>query len=807
LGFRAAFLSEQVTTVWAPTGVAQAALLLGGLQLSPGVWLGAFAANVLAGGPLWTDAGIATGNTLEAMAAAWALKRFGRFDPMFSHVNDAIWFLAVAAVVTPMIAATIGTMMLHAAGIEPWFRFGELWREWWLGDALGALTVAPALLTAARARGTLGPRERNETALWVLLGAGVADVASTAFGDPSFVFLVFPFVIGAAVRLGQPAAALTVLTASTVIVWNLAIGLGSPGGAVVHAALVRSQVFLGVLAGSALLVAAAVTERRRIGDSRAAAYAIGGILSDSPGLDDAAPRILASICDALRWQIGAFWIVDGALNRLRCIAVHECRPTPAFAALTRETLFERGVGLPGRIWSSARAAWIENVMEDTNFPRIAVARKEGLHGAFGFPLLYRGDVVGVVEFFHPSAAAPEADQLETLSAIGSQIGQFVGRTRIETAAAEGKTRTRAIVETALDAIITMDHRGIVTEFNGAAERMFGYRREDAVGRELAALIIPPSLREGHSYGLARYLVTGEGPFIDRRVETMAVRSDGVEIPVEVSITRVPTEPPLFTGFVRDVTERRRFEMERQALLEEAVVARREAETANRAKDVFLATLSHELRTPLNAITGWTRMLLDNAVEPANTRKALEIVDRNAQVQLQLVTDILDVSRIITGKLDLDIGEVDLHAVIAAALDTVRPAADAKRVQLRSSLAPEARAVRGDGKRLVQVMWNLLSNAVKFTPEGGTVDVTLVEAGDGVRVTVADTGDGISPEFLPHVFDRFRQFDSSSTRLHGGLGLGLAIVRHLVELHRGTVRAESEGAGSGARFIVDLPRTV
>ena len=795
--------------MWAPTGVAQAALLLGGLQLSPGVWLGAFAANALAGGPLWMDAGIATGNTLEAMAAAWVLRRFGRFDPMFSHVNDAIWFLAVAAVVTPMIAATMGTLMLHAAGMAPWFRFGELWREWWLGDALGALTVAPALLTVARARGRLVPRERNETAIWVLLGAGVAHVASMAFGDPSFVFLVFPFVIGAAVRLGQPAAAFTVLTASTVIVWNLAIGLGSPGGAVVHAALVRSQIFLGVLAGSALLVAAAVTERRRIGDSRAAAYAIGGILSDSPGLQHAAPRILASICDALRWQIGAFWIVDGAVNRLRCIAVHEStrRPTPAFATLTRETLFERGVGLPGRIWSSARAAWIENVTQDTNFPRISVARKEGLHGAFGFPILYRGDVVGVVEFFHPSVVAPEADQLETLSAIGNQIGQFVGRTKIETAAAEGKTRTRAILETALDAIITMDGRGIVIEFNGAAERMFGYRREDAIGREMAALIIPPALREGHSHGLARYLVTGEGPFIDRRVETIAARSDGVEFPVEVSVTRVPTEPPLFTGFVRDVTERRRFEQERQTLLEEAVIARREAETANHAKDVFLATLSHELRTPLNAITGWTRMLLDSAVEPANTRKALEIVDRNAQVQLQLVTDILDVSSIITGKLDLEIGDVDLHAVIGAALDTVRPSAAAKRVQLRSSLAPEARAVMGDGKRLVQVMWNLLSNAVKFTPEGGAVDITLVDTGDGVRVTVADTGHGIAPEFLPHVFDRFRQADSSSTRLHGGLGLGLAIVRHLVELHHGTVRAESDGAGSGARFIVDLPRTV
>jgi PAS domain S-box-containing protein len=654
-----------------------------------------------------------------------------------------------------------------------------------------------------------------ETVLWVALGTGVAAiasgrVASIALGDPSFVFLVFPFVIGAAVRIGQPAAALTVVAASTIIVWNLSSGLGSLVGAAMHEALVRAQIFLGVLAGSALVLASAVTERRRIGDSRKAAYAIGGILSESRGLTEAAPRILASICDSLRWQIGAFWIVDRDRNHLRCIAVHEPvrRPAPGFTAMTRQTRFARGVGLPGRIWESARAAWIEDVAEDKNFPRIGVARREGLRGAFGFPLVYRGDVVGVVEFFHPSIVAPDADVLETLSAIGSQIGQFIGRTRLETAAAEGESRTRAILETALDAIITMDDRGMVTEFNGAAERMFGYRREDAIGRELAALIIPPSLREGHARGLERHLVTGQGPFIDRRVETTAVRSDGIEFPVEVSITRVPTEPPLFTGFVRDVTERRRFEHERQALLEQAVAARSEAETANRAKDVFLATLSHELRTPLNAITGWTRMLLDGAVEPENTRKALEIVDRNAQAQLQLVTDILDVSRIITGKLELIVTDVDLHSVIAAALDTVRPGADAKGVRIRSSMAPEARVIKGDSQRLAQVMWNLLSNAVKFTPAGGVIDITLAAGRNGhISMTVADTGDGIDPAFLPYVFDRFRQADSSSTRLHGGLGLGLAIVRHLVELHGGRVRAESGGVGAGARFIVELPRAV
>ena len=293
--------------------------------------------------------------------------------------------------------------------------------------------------------------------------------------------------------------------------------------------------------------------------------------------------------------------------------------------------------------------------------------------------------------------------------------------------------------------------------------------------------------------------------MNRRVETTAVRSDGSEFPVEVSITKVPTVPPLFTGFVRDVTDRVNAERERHALLDAELAARREAEAANRAKDEFLATLSHELRTPLNAIVGWTRMLLDGMLDEQSARRALAIVDRNAHAQAQLVTDLLDVSRIITGKLSLNLRPLDLGSVIGAALDTVRPAAEAKQIRITSKLSSAARLTTGDFQRLQQVVWNLLSNAIKFTPEGGVVDVQLLEHGPGkLRLTVTDSGIGIAPEFLPHVFDRFRQADGSSTRQHGGLGLGLAIVRHLVEQHGGTVFAESGGPGRGATFIVELP---
>ena len=394
-----------------------------------------------------------------------------------------------------------------------------------------------------------------------------------------------------------------------------------------------------------------------------------------------------------------------------------------------------------------------------------------------------------------------------MSTVGHQVGQFIGRTRGEAAVTKGQRRTGAILDSALDAIVGMDHQGVIIEFNRGAERTFGYSREEAVGRELAARLIPLRLRDGHRAGLARYLSTREGPFIDRRIETIARHADGREFPVELSITRVPgDEPPSFTGFVRDLTARVQAERERELLLQRESTARREAETANRAKDDFLATLSHELRTPLNAIVGWTRMLLDGTMDERSTRRALEVIDRNAHLQVQLVADILDVSRITTGGLKLDVRPVDLGAVIAAALDSVRPAADAKKIRIRSRLAPSAQLTEGDPQRLQQIVWNLLANAVKFTQAGGVVDVELRDAGkDGVHIHIADDGAGIDAGFLPHVFERFRQADGSVSREHGGLGLGLAIVRHLVELHGGTVRAESPGLGKGSTFTVALPR--
>jgi signal transduction histidine kinase len=255
---------------------------------------------------------------------------------------------------------------------------------------------------------------------------------------------------------------------------------------------------------------------------------------------------------------------------------------------------------------------------------------------------------------------------------------------------------------------------------------------------------------------------------------------------------------------REIRVREWAEQERARLLDLEQAARKQAEEANRTKDEFLATLSHELRTPLNAILGWVQVLRMGKLDPAAAGKALETIERNARSQAQLIADLLDVSRIITGKLRLDFKPVDLRRIIDSALESVRPAADAKGIALDLSISPLASPVLGDSDRLQQVTWNLLSNAIKFTARGGAVAVRLREAGGNAVIQVSDSGIGIRPDFLPYVFDRFRQAEGSITRTHGGLGLGLSIVRHLIELHGGTAEVESAGEGQGATFIVRLP---
>jgi PAS domain S-box-containing protein len=302
-----------------------------------------------------------------------------------------------------------------------------------------------------------------------------------------------------------------------------------------------------------------ITERVRKERLVAARTAVTRVLAEAPSLADSAPRILQAVCENLRWQVGALWQVDQVNGVVRCVAMwHDPGASvPEFERVTRNAEFPRGVGLPGRVWSAARSAWIPDVTKDGNFPRAPSAVKEGIHGAFGFPILLGGDVLGVMEFFSREIQKPDDDLLLALSVIGSQIGQFMERKEAERAVRESEARKSAVVEAALDCIITIDHEGNVVEFNPAAEQTFGYSAEEALGKELAELIVPPGLRDRHRDGLARYLATGEGPLLGNRFEFNGMRADGTEFPVELTVVRVDTPgSPLFTGYVRDITRRR-----------------------------------------------------------------------------------------------------------------------------------------------------------------------------------------------------------------------------------------------------------
>jgi PAS domain S-box-containing protein len=368
---------------------------------------------------------------------------------------------------------------------------------------------------------------------------------------------------------------------------------------------------------------------------------------------------------------------------------------------------------------------------------------------------------------------------------------------------QGGEPFRLLIEGVKDyAIFMIDPRGYIESWNMGAEKIKGYKADEIIGQHFS-IFYPEEDIQRDKPGYELKVAAEVGRFED---EGWRIRKDGSRFWANVLITALRDKEGTLRGFgkvTRDLTDRKQAEEERLKLAREQV-ARAEAEAANRAKDEFLATVSHELRTPLNAIVGWGRMIRNTKMDEKGLAHALDIIERNAKLQAQLIDDLLDVSRIISGKLRLTVMPVELPPVIEAALDVIRPAAEAKNIRLQVMLDSNAGLVSGDPDRLQQVIWNLLSNAVKFTQKGGRVQVTLEQLDSHVLITVSDTGKGIAAEFLPYVFDRFRQADSSITRLHGGLGLGLAIVRQLVDLHGGSVQAQSPGEGQGATFSLQLP---
>ena len=345
----------------------------------------------------------------------------------------------------------------------------------------------------------------------------------------------------------------------------------------------------------------------------------------------------------------------------------------------------------------------------------------------------------------------------------------------------------AIVASSEDAIISKDLDGVIQTWNLGAERIFGYTATEAIGKPIAIIIPADRLHEEKTV-LARVRA---GQTV-HHFETVRHRKDGTAVQISLTVSPIHRGSEIIgaSKIARDISEECRL--------------REEAEEASRLKDEFLATLSHELRTPLNTVIGYTSMMEKGLIGEAQRARAVQVIHRNAQALMRLVGDLLDTSRIVSGKIRLDVGQCDLSALVGEAVENVRPSAEAKGIAL-DAVVPPAIFLHGDRDRLRQVLWNLLSNAVKFTPSRGQIQVGLSADPESVRVTVRDTGIGVAPEALPYIFHRFFQAESGQAREHSGLGLGLALSRSFVEMHGGRIGASSAGPGRGTEVWIELPR--
>ena len=530
-------------------------------------------------------------------------------------------------------------------------------------------------------------------------------------------------------------------------------------------------------------------------------------LGTSEDLTSGLRATVQALCEATGWVLGQVWIpsADGTHLEVTPAWYGNAPGTQEFRRACEGLALLPGEGVPGRAWSTKQRVWLQEGLFDGDAARRSAARALGLELAVAIPVLSEGKVVAVMEFLATEVRAQDQSLLEVIAAVGGQLGTLILRKRAEEALRESEEKFRQLASSAQDAIVMLDEEGNTTFWNEAAERIFGYRAAEILGKELHPLLAPQRYQEGYKKGFARFKQTGEGAAVGKTLELVAVKQDGSECPVELSLSALMLRGKWISiGVLRDITERKRAETELQK-------AKEAAEAANRAKSEFLANMSHEIRTPMNGIIGMTELALDTELAPEQ-REYLVMVKDSADNLLTLINDILDFSKIEAGKLGLDLIAFDLQDTVGNTMKTLAPRASAQGLELICHIPPDVpRDLVGDPGRLRQILVNLVGNAIKFTARGEVV--VRVESQSQTKDTVelhfavADTGIGIPHEKQQVIFEAFAQADASTTRKYGGTGLGLAITSQLVKMMQGQLWLESEpGQGSTFHFTAHFGRS-
>ncbi len=505
------------------------------------------------------------------------------------------------------------------------------------------------------------------------------------------------------------------------------------------------------------------------------------------------------ICRFTKWPVAHVYFRDdeqtSILTPSQLWHLENLNEFDTFRTLTEQTTFSAGVGLPGRVLAQGRAAWIPDITQDQNFPRARMAGELGIRGGFAFPVMVGKSLMGILEFFSRSVEAPNPRLLEVMEIIGTQLGRVLERKRSELAREESDARIRGIVETAADAIITINERGMIQSYNSAAEHVFGYASQEAINQNVS-LLMPSPYKEEHDGYLQRYLDGHSSTILGISRELVGKRKDGTTFPMELAVSETQAGTrPTFTGIVRDISARKRQEQELRE-------AKEHAEAAAIAKSQFLATMSHEIRTPMNGVIGMTGLLLETTLSPQQQQFA-DTVRSSGETLLKIINDILDFSKIEAGKLEFEMIPFDLRTTLEESLELLAEAAGKKSLELVGLVNANVHtALQGDPGRLRQIFMNLTGNAIKFTTQGEIiVKVSSVEDTSEqvtLRVDIHDTGEGIPTDILPKLFRPFSQADSSTTRRHGGTGLGLAICKQLVHQMNGEIGVENRAEG-GSTF--------